>query len=75
MPKAYVISEVAVLDEAQATRYRELAAASVAAYGGRYLARGAAIDFYRRLGFEAVGETMPLRPGSDALQQRMRLTL
>jgi len=38
---AYVISEVAVLDEAQGQRYRELAAASIARYGGRYLVRGA----------------------------------
>ena len=39
---AYVISEVEVLDETQGRRYRELAAASIARHGGRYLARGAA---------------------------------
>jgi uncharacterized protein (DUF1330 family) len=38
---AYAISEVEVLDEAQAERYRELAAASIAQYGGRYIVRGA----------------------------------
>jgi uncharacterized protein (DUF1330 family) len=38
---AYVISEVEVLDEWQAQRYRELAAASIAHHGGRYLVRGA----------------------------------
>jgi uncharacterized protein (DUF1330 family) len=38
---AYVISEVEILDEAPAQRYRELAAASIEAHGGRYLARGA----------------------------------
>ena len=38
---AFVISEVEILDEGAASRYRELAAASIAAYGGRYLARGA----------------------------------
>jgi uncharacterized protein (DUF1330 family) len=38
---AYAISEVEIYDEQQAERYRELAAASVARYGGRYLARGA----------------------------------
>lgn len=37
---AYVISEVEVLDEAQGQRYRELAAASIARYGGRYIVRG-----------------------------------
>ena len=37
-----MISEVEVLDEDRAARYRELAAASIAKYGGRYLARGAA---------------------------------
>ncbi|MFD9894979.1 DUF1330 domain-containing protein [Amycolatopsis sp. NPDC059027] len=37
---AYVISESEVLDEAVARRYRELAAASIAQYGGTYLARG-----------------------------------
>jgi uncharacterized protein (DUF1330 family) len=39
---AYVISEVEVLDEARAVRYRELAAASIARHGGRYLVRAAA---------------------------------
>ncbi len=38
---AYVISEVEILDEAQGQRYRELAAASIALHGGRYIVRGA----------------------------------
>jgi uncharacterized protein (DUF1330 family) len=38
---AYVISEVEILDEARGQRYQELAAASIARYGGRYLVRGA----------------------------------
>ena len=38
---AYVISEVEVLDEVQGQRYRELAAASIALHGGRYIVRGA----------------------------------
>ena len=38
---AYVISEVRVLDEALAQRYRELASDSIARYGGRYLVRAA----------------------------------
>jgi len=38
---AYVISEVEVLDEAQGQTYRELAAESIARYGGRYIVRGA----------------------------------
>ncbi|MGW2328060.1 DUF1330 domain-containing protein [Streptomyces sp. NPDC001700] len=37
---AYVISEVEVLDESRAAAYRELATASIAQYGGRFLARG-----------------------------------
>ncbi|NLU72710.1 DUF1330 domain-containing protein [Streptomyces sp. HNM0575] len=37
---AYVISEVSVLDEEKAAVYRELAAASIESYGGRYLSRG-----------------------------------
>lgn len=37
---AYVISEVTVVDEERANAYRELAAASIARYGGRYLSRG-----------------------------------
>jgi uncharacterized protein (DUF1330 family) len=36
----YVISEVEVLDEQRVDTYRELAAASIAHYGGLYLARG-----------------------------------
>lgn len=38
---AYVISEVEMLDETQGQRYRELAAASIARHGGRYIVRGA----------------------------------
>ena len=38
---AYVISEFEVFEEADAQRYRELAAASIAQYGGRYLVREA----------------------------------
>jgi uncharacterized protein (DUF1330 family) len=44
MPKGYVISEVLISDEQVAAQYRELAAASIAEYGGRYLVRGAGID-------------------------------
>ena len=39
------------------------------------LGPGSAIEFYRRVGFEAVGKRGPLRPGSDALQQGMRRAL
>lgn len=38
---AYVISEVEMVDEVAGARYRELAAASIARHGGRYLVRGA----------------------------------
>jgi uncharacterized protein (DUF1330 family) len=38
---AYAISQFEIYDEQQAQRYCELAAASIARYGGRYLARGA----------------------------------
>jgi len=38
---AYVISEVEIVDAEAGAQYRELAAASIAKYGGRYLARGA----------------------------------
>lgn len=38
---AYVISEVEVLDEEHMREYRDLAAASIAEHGGKYLARGA----------------------------------
>ncbi len=38
---AYVISEVEIVSEAAANRYKQLAAASIPAYGGRYLARAA----------------------------------
>jgi uncharacterized protein (DUF1330 family) len=38
---AYVISEVEMLDQTQGRRYGELAAASIARHGGRYLVRAA----------------------------------
>ncbi|MBV8553096.1 MAG: DUF1330 domain-containing protein [Acidobacteriaceae bacterium] len=41
---AFVISEVEILDEEIADHYRRLAAASIAEYGGRYLARGAKVQ-------------------------------
>jgi uncharacterized protein (DUF1330 family) len=40
----YVISEVKIIDETAADRYRELAARSIAEYGGKYLIRGAQGD-------------------------------
>jgi len=41
---AYVISEVKIMDHELITKYRELAAASIAEYGGRYLVRGGACE-------------------------------
>ncbi len=38
---AFVISEVEIINEDAANQYRQLAAASIATYGGRYLARAA----------------------------------
>lgn len=38
---AFVISEVEIRDESAAAQYRQFAAASIAAYGGRYLVRAA----------------------------------
>ena len=38
---AYSITDVEVLDDDGFTRYRELAGAAVARYGGRFLVRGA----------------------------------
>lgn len=37
---AYVISETTIIDDAAFDRYRSLAAASIAHFGGRYLIRG-----------------------------------
>jgi uncharacterized protein (DUF1330 family) len=41
---AYVISEVEIVDPIHVETYRSLAAAAIAHYGGRYLARGGAIE-------------------------------
>lgn len=41
---AYVISEVEVRDVAAMEAYRTLAAQTIAQYGGRYLARGGAVE-------------------------------
>ena len=41
---AYVISEVEFLDQERVKRYRERAAETIVLYGGRYLARGGAVE-------------------------------
>jgi uncharacterized protein (DUF1330 family) len=41
---AYVIVDITIHDAATYERYRQLAAPTVAAYGGRYLVRGGASD-------------------------------
>jgi uncharacterized protein (DUF1330 family) len=41
---AYVLVNIEVLDPAQYAKYREAAPASIAAYGGRYLIRGGAVE-------------------------------
>jgi uncharacterized protein (DUF1330 family) len=41
---AYVISEVEVRDRAAMEAYRALALQTIAQYGGRYLARGGAVE-------------------------------
>jgi len=41
---AYVISDVELLDQNLVAQYRDLAQASISKYGGRYLARGGAVD-------------------------------
>jgi uncharacterized protein (DUF1330 family) len=40
MPKGYILAEVEVTDPALFETYRPLAAAAIAAYGGKYLVRG-----------------------------------
>lgn len=44
MARAYVVSGVAFRDPEALARYRELAAASIARHGGRYLVRGGAVE-------------------------------
>ena len=44
MPKGYILAEVEVTDPALFETYRPLAAASIAAFGGRYLVRGGATE-------------------------------
>jgi uncharacterized protein (DUF1330 family) len=41
---AYVISEIARIDPDLIQGYRELAAPSIAAFGGRFLVRGGAVE-------------------------------
>jgi uncharacterized protein (DUF1330 family) len=41
---AYVVVEIEVRDAQQYERYKQLAAASVGAHGGRYIARGGATE-------------------------------
>jgi uncharacterized protein (DUF1330 family) len=44
MAKGYILAEVEVTDPALFETYRPLAAASIAAFGGRYLVRGGATE-------------------------------
>ena len=44
MPKGYILAEVQVTDPALFETYRPLAAASIAAFGGKYLVRGGATE-------------------------------
>ena len=46
MPKAYVIVDMNVTDPERYAAYRELAAPTVEAAGGRYLARGGAAEVF-----------------------------
>ena len=41
---AYVLVEIEVTDPATYERYKQLAESSVAAYGGRYVVRGGAVE-------------------------------
>jgi len=41
---AYIVVEIAVLDKEKYETYKQLAPPSIAAYGGRYLARGGAVE-------------------------------
>ena len=41
---AYIIVDISISDPVAYARYRELAPPSIAAYGGRYLARGGATE-------------------------------
>jgi uncharacterized protein (DUF1330 family) len=40
MPKGYIVAEVEVTDPETYERYRPMASAAVAAFGGRFLVRG-----------------------------------
>ncbi len=41
---AYVIVDVEVTDQARSDEYRQLSGASVAAYNGRFIVRGGAVE-------------------------------
>jgi uncharacterized protein (DUF1330 family) len=41
---AYIVADLEITDPAEFERYRPLAAASIAQYGGRYAARGGAVE-------------------------------
>lgn len=46
MPRAYVLSDVTLKNADAVTAYRVLAARSIAAFGGRYIVRGGAIEVF-----------------------------
>jgi uncharacterized protein (DUF1330 family) len=41
---AYIIADIQVIDPAEYDRYRPLAAASIARFGGRFVVRGGKVD-------------------------------
>ena len=55
---AYVINDMEVTDPALLEEYKKLSPATVAQYGGRFLARGGAMEVHRgHLAAEAAGDT------------------
>ena len=68
MPKGYIYAELEVTDPALFETYRPLAAASIAAFGGRYAVRGG--DPLGRLGRGIVRDVRTTAVGSHAAARR-----
>lgn len=67
---AYVVVDITIHDPVGYEEYKKLAPAAVAAYGGKYIARGGAVETLRHVVAQAIGDFgIPHRRACQAMAQ------